>query len=118
MLITFLEFLYLIFFFFFLFSALPEEGPKISGGKPRYQIGDTVNVNCTSGSSNPPAQLDWFINGEKVSFIARFFFLYGFLPPFLFSVDMLFEFRFPWLGWKKVWVFFWWDKNCSRLSLR
>ncbi|KAL0266949.1 UNVERIFIED_CONTAM: hypothetical protein PYX00_009351 [Menopon gallinae] len=45
--------------------ALPEEGPKISGGKPRYQIGDTVNVNCTSGSSNPPAQLDWFINGEK-----------------------------------------------------
>lgn len=45
--------------------ALPEEGPKISGGKPRYQIGDTVNVNCTSGSSNPPAQLDWYINGDK-----------------------------------------------------
>ncbi|KAK6636269.1 hypothetical protein RUM43_009928 [Polyplax serrata] len=45
--------------------SLPEEGPKISGGKPRYSIGDTVNLNCTSGSSNPPTELDWFINGEK-----------------------------------------------------
>ncbi|XP_060531633.1 uncharacterized protein LOC132705194 [Cylas formicarius] len=44
--------------------ALPEEGPKISGGKPRYQIGDTVNVNCTSGRSKPVAQLNWMINGE------------------------------------------------------
>lgn len=46
--------------------ALPEEGPRISGGKPRYQVGDTVRVNCTSGSSKPAAQLMWFINGEQV----------------------------------------------------
>jgi len=46
---------------------LPEEGPKITGGRPRYQIGDTVRVNCTSGRSKPAAQLMWFINGEQVS---------------------------------------------------
>lgn len=45
-------------------SALPEEEPKITGGKPRYQVGDTVRVNCTSGRSKPAAQLSWFINGE------------------------------------------------------
>ncbi|XP_066901242.1 cell adhesion molecule 2 [Halyomorpha halys] len=44
--------------------ALPEEGPRISGGKPRYQIGDKVKVNCTSGLSKPAAQLSWYINGE------------------------------------------------------
>ncbi|XP_023014611.1 beaten path IIIc [Leptinotarsa decemlineata] len=45
--------------------ALPEEGPKITGGRPRYQVGDTVKVNCTSGKSKPAAQLDWMINGER-----------------------------------------------------
>ncbi|XP_021926689.1 uncharacterized protein LOC110833219 isoform X2 [Zootermopsis nevadensis] len=45
--------------------ALPEEGPRITGGRPRYQIGDTVRVNCTSGRSKPAAQLMWFINGEQ-----------------------------------------------------
>ncbi|KAK4886533.1 hypothetical protein RN001_002804 [Aquatica leii] len=45
--------------------ALPEEGPRITGGKPRYQIGDTVRVNCTSGRSKPAALLNWFINGEQ-----------------------------------------------------
>ncbi|KAJ9579885.1 hypothetical protein L9F63_004487, partial [Diploptera punctata] len=46
---------------------LPEEGPRITGGKPRYQIGDTVRVNCTSGRSKPAAQLMWFINGEQAN---------------------------------------------------
>jgi hypothetical protein len=50
-----------------LITALPEEGPRITGGRPRYQIGDTVRVNCTSGRSKPAAQLMWFINGEQVS---------------------------------------------------
>lgn len=50
-------------------AALPEEGPKITGGKPRYQIGDTVRVNCTSGRSKPAAQLSWYINGDPVSII-------------------------------------------------
>lgn len=45
-------------------TALPDEGPRITGGRPRYQIGDTVNVNCTSGRSKPATSLNWFINGE------------------------------------------------------
>lgn len=44
--------------------VLPDEGPKISGGRPRYQIGDTVHVNCTSGRSKPATRLNWFINSE------------------------------------------------------
>ncbi|XP_055297130.1 uncharacterized protein LOC129565858 isoform X2 [Sitodiplosis mosellana] len=44
--------------------VLPEIGPKISGGRPRYQIGDEVNVNCTSGRSKPATHLTWFINSE------------------------------------------------------
>ncbi|XP_072153774.1 uncharacterized protein [Bemisia tabaci] len=46
--------------------ALPTEGPKIFGGRPRYQIGDTVRLNCTSERSKPAAQLHWFINGAPV----------------------------------------------------
>lgn len=46
------------------FAALPEEGPRITGGKARYQIGDPVRLNCTSGRSKPAAHLTWFINGE------------------------------------------------------
>nr|CAD7264738.1 unnamed protein product [Timema shepardi] len=45
--------------------SLPDEGPRISGGRPRYQVGDMVRVNCTSGRSKPAAQLVWFINGQQ-----------------------------------------------------
>ncbi|XP_013101606.2 uncharacterized protein LOC106083240 isoform X2 [Stomoxys calcitrans] len=45
--------------------SLPDQGaPKITGGRPRYQIGDTVRINCTAGRSKPAVQLSWFINGE------------------------------------------------------
>lgn len=42
---------------------LPETDPRITGGRARYQIGDKVNVNCTSGRSKPSVKLTWFING-------------------------------------------------------
>ncbi|EDW11450.2 uncharacterized protein Dmoj_GI17146 [Drosophila mojavensis] len=42
----------------------PNHGPKISGGQPRYQIGDIVRVNCTSAPSKPVCHLSWLINGE------------------------------------------------------
>ncbi|EDX05299.1 GD21879 [Drosophila simulans] len=46
---------------------LPDEGsPKISGGRPRYQIGDYVRVNCTAGRSKPAVKLSWQVNGEPV----------------------------------------------------
>merc|ERR1712223_60479 len=44
---------------------LPDEGPIISGGFPRYHIGDKVEVNCTSKRSKPAAKLKWYINGEQ-----------------------------------------------------
>jgi len=46
-------------------TATPEHGPVITGGKARYQIGDMVRLNCTSGRSKPAAHLQWFINGEQ-----------------------------------------------------
>uniref|UniRef100_A0A182K665 Ig-like domain-containing protein n=1 Tax=Anopheles christyi TaxID=43041 RepID=A0A182K665_9DIPT len=54
--------------------VLPEEDPYITGGKPRYQIGDIVRVNCTSGRSKPAVHLTWHINGETAdgSLVKRF----------------------------------------------
>ncbi|XP_065093323.1 uncharacterized protein LOC135713993 [Ochlerotatus camptorhynchus] len=45
--------------------VLPDEDPHITGGKPRYQIGDYVRVNCTSGRSKPVVQLSWYINSDQ-----------------------------------------------------
>jgi len=44
---------------------LPDDGPEIGGGQPRYNIGDKVNVTCISRNSLPAAKLSWYINGEK-----------------------------------------------------
>ncbi|XP_063626103.1 uncharacterized protein LOC134797686 [Cydia splendana] len=44
--------------------ALPNHGPTITGSKLRYQIGDRVQVNCTSGRSRPATRLAWYVNGE------------------------------------------------------
>ncbi|XP_052899200.1 uncharacterized protein LOC128305670 isoform X2 [Anopheles moucheti] len=54
--------------------VLPEEDPYITGGKPRYQIGDIVRVNCTSGRSKPAVHLTWYINGDAAdgSLVKRF----------------------------------------------
>lgn len=41
----------------------PKRGPQITGGQPRYQIGETVRVNCTSAPSKPVCHLSWLING-------------------------------------------------------
>lgn len=43
---------------------LPDSGPIITGSQPRYQIGDTLSVSCTSPNSRPAAKLRWYINGE------------------------------------------------------
>jgi len=44
--------------------ALPRGGPTIKGGRLRYSLGDSVDVNCTSADSKPAADLHWFINGQ------------------------------------------------------
>lgn len=50
----------------FFFADLPRDGPHISGEQKQYQIGDTLNINCTSGKSHPPSVIEWFINDEPV----------------------------------------------------
>ncbi|KAK9744930.1 hypothetical protein QE152_g7342 [Popillia japonica] len=45
---------------------LPEEDPKISGVELQYQIGDEIDLNCTSGKSHPPSVLHWYINEKEV----------------------------------------------------
>lgn len=44
---------------------LPDEKPRITGIKEKYQIGETLEALCTSWQSHPPANLSWFINEEK-----------------------------------------------------
>ena len=46
--------------------VLPRGGPRISGGKHTYHLGDRVRVNCTSERSKPAAALHWFINNRPV----------------------------------------------------
>ena len=38
----------------------------IEGILSTYSIGDYVSANCTSGKSNPLANLTWYINGVKL----------------------------------------------------
>ncbi|XP_034195108.1 uncharacterized protein LOC117611268 [Osmia lignaria lignaria] len=44
--------------------VLPDEGPRITGGRSRYKVGEVVRMNCTSAPSKPAALLTWFINGD------------------------------------------------------
>jgi hypothetical protein len=46
---------------------LPDEKPRITGIKEKYQIGESLEALCTSWQSHPPANLTWFINEEPVS---------------------------------------------------
>ncbi|KAK6643105.1 hypothetical protein RUM43_004608 [Polyplax serrata] len=46
---------------------VPELDPVIEGVKRRYKVGDMLYANCTSGKSNPPANITWYINGQLVS---------------------------------------------------
>ncbi|GAB6023139.1 hypothetical protein CHUAL_007221 [Chamberlinius hualienensis] len=46
---------------------LPEDVPKITGIQPKYDIGETLNVNCTSYKSKPAAILSWTVNGDKAN---------------------------------------------------
>lgn len=45
---------------------LPKEDPLITGVELQYQIGDEINLNCTSGKSHPASILHWYINEQQV----------------------------------------------------
>lgn len=45
-----------------LYAEFPEENPTIDDIKQYYSIGESLETNCTSNSSIPPAKLEWWIN--------------------------------------------------------
>ncbi|XP_065172734.1 uncharacterized protein, partial [Atheta coriaria] len=47
-------------------TALPKDDPVITGVAAQYQIGDEINLNCTSAKSFPPSTLHWYINEQQV----------------------------------------------------
>lgn len=53
-------------FLFCFVAVLPKEDPQISGVELQYQIGDEINLNCTSGKSHPASVLHWYINEQQV----------------------------------------------------
>lgn len=55
-----------------IFSDVPDLDPVIEGVKRKYKVGDRLSANCTSGKSNPPANLTWFINGQLVSCMSMY----------------------------------------------
>jgi len=45
----------------------PKNGPRISGlKKRRYSIGESLDLNCSSELTLPPANLTWYINQRPV----------------------------------------------------
>ncbi|XP_062711785.1 uncharacterized protein LOC115268723 [Aedes albopictus] len=48
--------------------VIPKDGPTISGDSERdsYHMGETLELNCTSGRSYPATTLQWYINDNPV----------------------------------------------------
>ncbi|XP_050079128.1 uncharacterized protein LOC126565971 [Anopheles maculipalpis] len=75
--------------------VLPDTDPVISGGYPRYQIGDYVRLNCTSGRSKPAVQLTWYINSELAdpSYVRQYPKIVSLTPDHLETSILGLEFR-------------------------
>ncbi|XP_053690712.1 uncharacterized protein LOC128739259 [Sabethes cyaneus] len=47
---------------------VPKDGPHINGSERRsYHIGETMELNCTSGRSYPGSTLQWYLNDQLVT---------------------------------------------------
>uniref|UniRef100_A0AAG5CV02 Ig-like domain-containing protein n=1 Tax=Anopheles atroparvus TaxID=41427 RepID=A0AAG5CV02_ANOAO len=75
--------------------VLPEKDPVISGGRPRYQLGEYVRVNCTSGRSKPAVQLMWYINSELAdpTYVRQYPTIVSLIPDHLETSILGLEFR-------------------------
>nr|CAH7759784.1 unnamed protein product [Callosobruchus chinensis] len=49
-------------------GTLPEDDPVITGVEIQYEIGDEINLNCTSGKGHPAPLLHWYINEQQTLF--------------------------------------------------
>lgn len=61
-------YVYVIITFAYFLTDLPKDGPEITGEEIQYQIGDVLNLNCTSGKAHPAPLVEWLINDESVCF--------------------------------------------------
>lgn len=49
-----------------IFTAFPEDGPRIEGLRSWYSVGDYLEANCTAKMTFPAAQVSWLINDIEV----------------------------------------------------
>ncbi|XP_065351107.1 uncharacterized protein LOC135946710 [Cloeon dipterum] len=45
----------------------PEGRPELSPEKRRYAVGEVLRANCTTAPSTPPANVTWWLNGQRVN---------------------------------------------------
>ncbi|XP_046388911.1 uncharacterized protein LOC124157886 [Ischnura elegans] len=43
------------------------QDPEVWGRKESYEVGESLEVNCTSAPSHPPAHITWLVNGRPIS---------------------------------------------------
>ena len=53
-------------YFDYLIAELPKHPPEITGGLQSYQLGDRLELNCTSQRTYPPTTLKWILNEKEV----------------------------------------------------
>jgi hypothetical protein len=44
-----------------------RDPPQVLTSKPAYQVGETLEANCTSSPAQPVADITWLVNGKPVS---------------------------------------------------
>jgi hypothetical protein len=47
-------------------AILPKSNPILEGLAHNYQVGEQLDAVCTSAPSLPPAELTFYLNGERV----------------------------------------------------
>ena len=46
-------------------EVIAQDGSRLEKAK-RFQVGEVLNINCTSVGGYPPPTLNWYINGLEV----------------------------------------------------
>lgn len=49
------------------YAETQRDPPQVLTSKPVYQVGETLEANCTSSPAQPVAGITWLVNGKAVS---------------------------------------------------
>lgn len=55
---------------------LPNDEPRMTVEKKTLYANDNLKASCSVSTSFPPANISWYINNKKVSFLLLFFFFF------------------------------------------